>query len=215
MTQLHLMPPSSLRAMPTPRVEANSVPSSSAVTPDTNTPCSARCFSVQPRSIFASSAMPSTVPTAIVSDAVLARWILVPPFDNRIIVLPGLYNRTMILPGFAPRSIRATVPPPHQHTQKAPWPASPISRKRITPSSPNSSARSAPGGAAALINVYKLLLHSPPLAASWLDIVSTARFKTDARRPPARDRHHPRRSPQSHHLRVQAARAAAVGARRA
>jgi alkylhydroperoxidase family enzyme len=29
-----------------------------------------------------------------------------------------------------------------------------------------------------LINVYKLLLHAPPLAASWLDLISTARFKT-------------------------------------
>jgi 4-carboxymuconolactone decarboxylase len=30
-----------------------------------------------------------------------------------------------------------------------------------------------------LINVYKLLLHAPPLAASWLDLISTARFKTE------------------------------------
>ncbi len=30
-----------------------------------------------------------------------------------------------------------------------------------------------------LINVYKLLLHSPPLAAIWLDIISTARFKIE------------------------------------
>ena len=30
-----------------------------------------------------------------------------------------------------------------------------------------------------LINVYKLLLHSPPLAAIWLDFVSAARFKTE------------------------------------
>jgi len=30
-----------------------------------------------------------------------------------------------------------------------------------------------------LINVYKLLLHSPPLAAIWLDFVSSARFKTE------------------------------------
>jgi 4-carboxymuconolactone decarboxylase len=30
-----------------------------------------------------------------------------------------------------------------------------------------------------LINVYKLLLHAPPLAACWLDLISTARFKTD------------------------------------
>lgn len=30
-----------------------------------------------------------------------------------------------------------------------------------------------------LINVYKLLLHTPPLAAIWLDFVSTARFKTE------------------------------------
>ena len=29
-----------------------------------------------------------------------------------------------------------------------------------------------------LINVYKLLLHTPSLAASWLDLISTARFKT-------------------------------------
>jgi 4-carboxymuconolactone decarboxylase len=29
-----------------------------------------------------------------------------------------------------------------------------------------------------LINVYKLLLHTPALAASWLDLISTARFKT-------------------------------------
>jgi 4-carboxymuconolactone decarboxylase len=29
-----------------------------------------------------------------------------------------------------------------------------------------------------LINVYKLLLHTPPLAACWLDIVSAARYKT-------------------------------------
>lgn len=30
-----------------------------------------------------------------------------------------------------------------------------------------------------LINVYKLLLHAPPLAACWLDIVSAARYKTE------------------------------------
>jgi alkylhydroperoxidase family enzyme len=30
-----------------------------------------------------------------------------------------------------------------------------------------------------LINVYKLLLHAPSLAACWLDIVSTARYKTE------------------------------------
>jgi 4-carboxymuconolactone decarboxylase len=30
-----------------------------------------------------------------------------------------------------------------------------------------------------LINVYKLLLHSPPLAASWLDLISTARFRVE------------------------------------
>ncbi len=30
-----------------------------------------------------------------------------------------------------------------------------------------------------LINVYKLLLHAPPLAEIWLDFVSTARFKTE------------------------------------
>jgi alkylhydroperoxidase family enzyme len=34
------------------------------------------------------------------------------------------------------------------------------------------------GRRGALINVYKLLLHSPALAAVWLDFVSTARFKT-------------------------------------
>ena len=30
-----------------------------------------------------------------------------------------------------------------------------------------------------LINVYKLLLHAPPLAESWLNMISTARFKTE------------------------------------
>jgi alkylhydroperoxidase family enzyme len=30
-----------------------------------------------------------------------------------------------------------------------------------------------------LINVYKLLLHSPGLAECWLNLISTARFKTD------------------------------------
>ncbi len=35
------------------------------------------------------------------------------------------------------------------------------------------------GRRGALINVYKLLLHSPPLAAIWLDFVSTVRFKTE------------------------------------
>jgi 4-carboxymuconolactone decarboxylase len=29
-----------------------------------------------------------------------------------------------------------------------------------------------------LINVYRLLLHTPALAASWLDLISTARYKT-------------------------------------
>ncbi len=29
-----------------------------------------------------------------------------------------------------------------------------------------------------LINVYKLLLHTPPLAACWLDLISAARYKT-------------------------------------
>jgi hypothetical protein len=59
--------------MPTPRVAANSVPSSSAATPDTNTPCSARCLTLQPRADFCTMATPSTVPTAMVSDALLAR----------------------------------------------------------------------------------------------------------------------------------------------
>lgn len=31
------------------------------------------------------------------------------------------------------------------------------------------------------INVYKLLLHSPPLAASWVDLISTARHNDDAK----------------------------------
>lgn len=35
------------------------------------------------------------------------------------------------------------------------------------------------GRRGALINVYKLLLHSPPLAASWLDLIGTARYKTE------------------------------------
>jgi 4-carboxymuconolactone decarboxylase len=30
-----------------------------------------------------------------------------------------------------------------------------------------------------LINVYKLLLHTPQLAACWLDMISNARFKTE------------------------------------
>ena len=30
-----------------------------------------------------------------------------------------------------------------------------------------------------LINVYKLLLHAPPLAACWLEMIGTARFKTE------------------------------------
>lgn len=30
-----------------------------------------------------------------------------------------------------------------------------------------------------LINIYKLLLHAPPLAESWLDLISTARFKVE------------------------------------
>ena len=34
------------------------------------------------------------------------------------------------------------------------------------------------GRRGALINVYKLLLHSPALAAIWLEFVSAARFKT-------------------------------------
>ena len=35
------------------------------------------------------------------------------------------------------------------------------------------------GRRGSLINVYKLLLHSPSLAAIWLDFVSAARFKTE------------------------------------
>ena len=35
------------------------------------------------------------------------------------------------------------------------------------------------GRRGALINVYKLLLHSPSLAAIWLDFVSAARFKVE------------------------------------
>ncbi len=34
------------------------------------------------------------------------------------------------------------------------------------------------GRRGALLNVYKLLLHSPALAACWLDLIGTARFKT-------------------------------------
>ena len=35
------------------------------------------------------------------------------------------------------------------------------------------------GRRGALINVYKLLLHAPPLAACWLDLISAARYKTE------------------------------------
>src|ERR1700753_3435141 len=35
------------------------------------------------------------------------------------------------------------------------------------------------GRRGSLINVYKLLLHTPSLAAFWLDFVSAARFKTE------------------------------------
>jgi 4-carboxymuconolactone decarboxylase len=35
------------------------------------------------------------------------------------------------------------------------------------------------GRRGSLINIYKLLLHTPPLAACWLDLVSTARFKSE------------------------------------
>jgi alkylhydroperoxidase family enzyme len=35
------------------------------------------------------------------------------------------------------------------------------------------------GRRGALINVYKLLLHAPPIAAIWLEFVSAARYKTD------------------------------------
>jgi 4-carboxymuconolactone decarboxylase len=35
------------------------------------------------------------------------------------------------------------------------------------------------GRRGSLINVYKLLLHSPALAAIWLDFVSAARFRTE------------------------------------
>jgi len=35
------------------------------------------------------------------------------------------------------------------------------------------------GRRGALINVYRLLLHSPALAAIWLDFVSAARFRTE------------------------------------
>ena len=34
------------------------------------------------------------------------------------------------------------------------------------------------GRRGALINVYRLLLHSPALAACWIDVVNAARFKT-------------------------------------
>jgi hypothetical protein len=37
------------------------------------------------------------------------------------------------------------------------------------------------GRRGALINVYKLLLHSPSLAAIWLEFVSAARFKVARR----------------------------------
>jgi len=35
------------------------------------------------------------------------------------------------------------------------------------------------GRRGALINIYKLLLHAPPLSAIWLDFVGTARFNTE------------------------------------
>jgi 4-carboxymuconolactone decarboxylase len=34
------------------------------------------------------------------------------------------------------------------------------------------------GRRGSLLNLYKLLLHAPPLAVCWLDMVSTARFKS-------------------------------------
>ena len=35
------------------------------------------------------------------------------------------------------------------------------------------------GRRGSLINVYKLLLHAPPLATCWLDLISAARYKTE------------------------------------
>jgi 4-carboxymuconolactone decarboxylase len=35
------------------------------------------------------------------------------------------------------------------------------------------------GRRGALINVYKLLLHTPPLAGCWLDLISAARYQTE------------------------------------
>jgi alkylhydroperoxidase family enzyme len=35
------------------------------------------------------------------------------------------------------------------------------------------------GRRGSLINVYKLLLHSPPLAACWFDLISAARYNTE------------------------------------
>ena len=78
------MPPSSLRAMPTPCVDANSVPSALCVTALTKQPSNALCTISQPVPPRRRIAIPSTVPITMVSGRLFKRWVLSPPFDSRI-----------------------------------------------------------------------------------------------------------------------------------
>ena len=61
---------------------------------------------------------------------------------------------------------------------KAPWPAS-LHRGQGPPELADLIGKIRAGRRGSLINVYKLLLHTPPLAAIWLEFVSAARFKTE------------------------------------
>src|ERR1700691_1147577 len=82
-----------------------------------------------------------------------------------------------LYPGFRGRSIRATLQAP-SHKPGRPMARISYIEEKDHPelAEPIGVIRADRRGP--LLNLYKLLLHSPPLALPWLNLISTARFKS-------------------------------------
>jgi 4-carboxymuconolactone decarboxylase len=82
-------------------------------------------------------------------------------------------------PGFCRHSIQATLVVPIHHSTNPVMARVSLIEENDHPDLAELIGKIRAGRRGAMINVYKLLLHAPPLAAIWLDFVSAARFKTE------------------------------------
>ena len=80
-------------------------------------------------------------------------------------------------PGFRCRSIRARLAPPPSDAEGIMARISCI-EEEDHPELAELIGKIRAGRRGSLINVYKLLLHSPALAACWIELINAARFKT-------------------------------------